>query len=522
MTNGARFDHIVIGGGTAGSVVAARLTEMGDRRVLVLEAGPLHTTPDIETIPPLGVFKLMNSVYDWRDQTVPQAELHGRQVSIGSGRVVGGGGAIAFMFWCRGAREDYDGWAQRGMTGWSWQDVLPSYKRLEDNERGASDLHGRGGPIGVSPPREVSPASMAFVAACLEHGLPLNTDFDSGQLIGAGIIDSSIKQGVRSSTRNFILPALERDNLTLETGVLVRRILIENRRAIGVEYIDETGRMATALSDSVILSAGALRSPQILMLSGIGPADHLTELGIEVVAHNAGVGANLQDHPTLPVIYPLARGKDWNDVLNDASLAQWVEHKTGPYAQIAEVAAYFRAGNAAGPPDFQVVPTRTDYFFQGRRAISCVMNLMTPASRGFVRLQSSDPTMAPLIDPRFLTEASDRDALVAGIREILKIGMLPAFRAYAGEQPFELTHDASSEHILDYIRRNISSHSHPAGSCRAGSDEQSVVDPQLRVHGIEGLRVIDNSVMPTLPRAPTHATAVMIGERGAELVMQAE
>ncbi|WP_432198266.1 GMC family oxidoreductase [Streptomyces sp. bgisy027] len=518
MRQHRHFDHVVVGGGAAGSVVAARLSERDGSRVLLLEAGPLDTTPASDLIPPLGVFQLQRGEFDWCDETVPQQELQGRKVPISAGRVLGGGGAINFLSWCRGAREDYDGWAERGMKGWGWDDLLPSFRRSEDSELGESELHAQGGPIAVTTPRDINPLSLAFVTACVEFGLDLNRDFNSGTLHGAGLTYSNIRNGERSSTRGYLVPAMDRDDLTVQVGAAVQRVLLNRQRVVGVQYLDRSGRRTTVSTESVVLCAGALRSPQILMLSGIGPAQHLTDLGIEVAVDSQGVGANLHDHPTVPVTWPVVRGRTWNDAQTEENITAYAERRRGPLAVLTEVAAYLRCGQASSAPDIQVLPAAVDFSGGGERSLTCMVSLLSPASRGRIRLRSDEPTASPLIDPRYLTDPSDRRTLVEGIRQVMEIATAPAFRVYAGEQPRNISPAADFDAVLDFVRRTMVSINHPVGTCRAGTDNVSVVDPELRVHGVDGLRVIDASVMPHITRAPTHAAAVVIGERGSELM----
>jgi choline dehydrogenase len=300
---------VIVGGGAAGAVVAARLTENPGRRVLLLEAGPADTTPSAKAIPPLGVFQLQRGEFDWCDVTVPQAELNNRRVQISAGRALGGGGAINYMAWFRGARQDFNGWADRGMKGWGWQEVLPRFRRGEDSELGESALHGTGGPIAVTTPRDVNPMNLAFVTAGVEAGLDLNRDFNSGDPDGVGLMYSNIRNGERDSAAcGYLTAALGRPNLTVRTGALVKRVLLRGQTAAGVRYTDSAGESREAHAATVVLSAGALRSPQLLMLSGIGPADHLREAGIDVAADLPGVGANLHDHPLGIVVWPVVRG----------------------------------------------------------------------------------------------------------------------------------------------------------------------------------------------------------------------
>ncbi|MFD6153267.1 GMC family oxidoreductase [Streptomyces sp. NPDC060243] len=514
-TAGGPFDHIVVGGGAAGSVLAARLSEDPACRVLLLEAGPEDTDPRIPQ--PHGLFAgLLRGDLDWSYDTVPQEQLGGRTVPVSAGRVLGGGGAINYQVWSRGNPLDYDEWAAGGMTGWAWDDVLPAFRRIEDHERGTSAWHGTGGPVPVTTPKDVSPLSLAFVTAAVESGLPLNRDFDGGEQDGAGLLHGNVRDGERhSASRAYLTPAVGRPNLDIRTGAQVTRVLLDGTRATGVEYVAD-GSVRRAHADSVVLCAGAVRSPQLLMLSGIGPAGHLAERGVEVVQDLPGVGRGLQDHPAAVVSWPVVRGETWLDAMSERNQALYAEDRRGPLASVGQAAAFLRVGADAPAPDVEITPMLIDFLDNSTPGLSCLVTVLKPRSRGTVRLASARPADAPLIDPRYYEDAKDRELVVEGLRRTLAIGDSPVMRALVGPASFPAATDDAA--LLESARRSAVSFNHPAGTCRSGTDDASVVDPLLRVHGIDGLRVADASVMPALPRAHIHAPSVMIGERAAEFM----
>ncbi|GAB7036669.1 MULTISPECIES: GMC family oxidoreductase [Catenuloplanes] len=509
------YDNIIVGGGAAGSVVAARLSENADRRVLLLEAGPADSDPNIPA--PHGVFPLLRGPLDWSYTTTPQPHLDGREIPISGGRLLGGGGSINYQSWFRGHRLDYDTWSAHGMKGWSFDEVLPAFKRSEDHELGASHWHGTGGPIPVTTPRDLSPLSLAFIAAGVDQGMSLNRDFTGAELDGVGLMYGNLRDGERvSAARGYLHPAADRPNLEVRTGALVRRVLTESGRAVGVEYTDDSGSPTTVHADSVVLSAGGIRSAQLLMLSGIGPADHLSEHGIDVVADLPGVGSNLQDHLSAMVIWPVTHGTTWLDAYTQENVTRYQRDRRGPLASVGQAAGFLRAGRDAPAPDIQLLPMLIDLSGSGRPGFTCLVTLLTPDSRGTVRLRSADAASNPAVDMRYLESAKDRRTLIDGLRATMALGESPIFRAVTGE-PFlpGATDDTALEQA---VRASAISINHPAGTCRAGVDEASVVDPDLRVHGVIGLHVVDSSVMPTLPRGNIHAPSIMIGERGAQLI----
>jgi choline dehydrogenase len=516
----AEFDYIIVGAGAAGCVVAAQLTQDPAVRVLLLEAGGLDSDPDMSV--PVGALNTWRGQADWCDFTVPQPQLDGRRVAISAGRVLGGGGTINFTAWCRGHRADYDGWAARGMHGWAWDDVLPYFRRSEDNELGASYYHGTHGPIAVTTPKDVDPLSLAFISAGVEYGLPLNRDFNGAELDGVGLLYSNVREGERSSSaRGYLRPALSRPNLTLHTDFRVERLLLENGTARGIVGRDIQGRQVSYEAGTVVLSAGAIRTPQLLMLSGIGPADHLRAHGIDVVLDLPGVGGNFQDHPAAMAAWPMRRGSSLLDQMGtDEARELYATQRRGPLASLVQTAAFLRCAEDAPAPDIVLSPMLFDMTGGGQGpAMTCLVTLLNPESRGTVRLASADPQTAPLLDPRYLATTRDKRVMVAGLRSALEIFASPTLRASL--DPLAVPAGSADSHLLNSARELLISMNHPVGTCRAGLDRESVVDPSLRVHGMAGLHVIDASVMPDLPRSYTHAPSVMIGERGADLLREA-
>lgn len=515
-TQRKNYDTIIVGGGAAGCVLAARLSEDPERRVLLLESGDADTDPAIPA--PHGAFAVQSGALNWSDLSVPQEKLGGRRVMVSSGHVLGGGGTINFLAWFRGVPLDYDGWAKRGMTGWGWDDVLPYFRRAEDNELGASTLHGTGGPMPVTTAPDVNPLSLAFITAGVEQGLDLNRDFNGVRRDGVGLMYSNVRDGERvSAARGYLHPVLDRTGLTVLTGATTRRVVTRNRAVTGVEYTDAEGRRHLAQSPSVVLSAGTLRTPQLLMLSGIGPANELTAAGIEIVTDLPGVGHNLHDHPIVSAGWPVTRGETWADAASPENTERYAASRRGPLASIGQAAAFLRCGPDAPAPDIQFTPMLMDFTTMSLSGFSCIVTLLTPGSRGRVRLRPDDPQAAPLVDPAYLTDEADASRLIAGLRQALDLGSTASMRALIGAENLPKA-DWDDDQMLSYVRDSLTSMNHPVGTCRSGTDDASVVDPDLRVHGVQGLHVADASIMPDTVRGNTHATAVMIGERAADLI----
>jgi choline dehydrogenase len=517
------FDYVIVGGGSAGCVLARRLSEDPQTRVLLLEAGPPGGALEIRV--PAAMSRLYQSQYDWNYLTVPQEHASGRTVYWPRGRVLGGSSAVNAMIYIRGNRLDYDRWRDDfGCAGWGYRDLLPYFLRAEDNSRGASAYHGTGGPLSVQDLKYRSEHNRNFVAAASQCGAAENDDFNGREQDGVGFYQVTQRDGRRCTAADAYLRASQR-NLTVTTNALVTGLVIEGGRAAGVSYRHGGNEKIARAGAEVILAAGAIGSPQLLMLSGIGPADDLHAVGIYVIADNPAVGANLADHPAVPVMWstPGTRGL-WENSGN-GGLARWFLTHRGPLtSNVAEAGGFARSDPRLPAPDLQWHVLPVAYRDQGltdpaQRALTVLVTLVDVASRGRIRLASRDPRHKPLIDPAYLADARDLGALAVGVR---------LAREYAAAAPLakmcaaELAPGAGAgtdRELRDYIRRGVVTLYHPAGTCAMGADQKnSVVDPQLRVRGINGLRVVDASVMPALPRGNTNAPVIAIAERAADLI----
>ncbi|NEK87838.1 choline dehydrogenase [Blastococcus saxobsidens] len=519
------YDVVVVGAGSAGAALAGRLSEDPTLRVLVLEAG--GTDDVLEVKIPAGLYKVWRTRHDWNYTTDEQPGLGGRKLFWPRGKLLGGSSSINAMIYIRGARADYDEWAERtGDPAWSYDRVLPLFKRMEDNSRGADEFHGVGGPLRVEDLRSPHPWTRAVVESAVAAGYPANDDFNGAAQEGVGQYQVTQKRGRRWSAADaYLHPAGGRPNLTVRTGALTTRVLVEGGRATGVEYRCG-GRLHTVRATrEVVLSGGAVNSPQLLMLSGIGPADHLREVGVDVVHDLPGVGGGLQDHPLVPVVWNVRSGKSLRLAETPVNMAMWKAAGRGPLtSNLAEAGLFTRSRPDLAEPDLQMHFLPVKFWKQAEidpdaEAFTSAVVLVDVHSRGSVRLRSADPTWAPAIDAGYLTDERDVDALACGIeksREIASVG--PLASVLAGEwSPGGTVH--GREALRQSVRDTLESLYHPVSSCRMGTDDQSVVDSQLRVHGIEGLRVVDASVMPTLVRGNTNAPTIMIAERAADLIL---
>ena len=520
------FDHVVIGSGSAGGVVAARLTEDPSVRVLLLEAGPMDDDDMIHL--PAGFSSLFKTRWDWGYQTTAQKHLGGRRADWPRMKGLGGCSSMNAMIYIRGNHADYDEWRDAyGAEGWGSDDVLPYFRRAEGNKRIHNSFHGNDGPLIVEDRRHTHELSHAFVDAAVANGMKPSDDFNGAEQEGAGLYQVTCHKGRRWSVADgYIRPAMSRPNLTVRTEALVTSIDLEGTRAVGVTYRRGGFTESVRVDGEVVLSGGAVNSPQLLMLSGIGPKAHLKDVGVDVKVDLPGVGANLQDHPVSGVLVHTRDTSDLAEKLTLPYLLAAQKAGRGPLtSNVAESGAFFRSRDDLDLPDLQYHFAPTGFWDNGlheptRRAFTLASTLVRVQSRGHVRLRSSDPTWAPEIEAGYFDHAADLDAMIAGIRratEIVREGPLARYVEAAWEPP---SLEPTDEQILASIGRLGQTLYHPVATCAMGTGDDSVVDPQLRVRGVEGLRVADASVMPAVPRGNTNAPTVMIGEKAADLIKE--
>lgn len=529
MPNGS-FDYVIVGAGSAGCVLANRLSEDGQSEVLLLEAGGPDDGRAVR-IPALFP-ELVKTEVDWEYYTEPQPGMADRELYWPRGKTLGGTSSVNAMIYSRGHPSDYDRWADRGSEGWAYEEVLPYFKRSERfvGDDGDPEYHGEDGPLVVADQRSPRDLSRAFVDAASEVGYDRNRDFNGSRLDGFGLFHVTQKGGRRHSLADaYLKPALDRSNLTVETGAHVTRVVFEGDRAVGVSYEQDGRSRRVETAREVILSGGAIDSPKLLLLSGIGPAAHLREHGIDVERDLPGVGRNLQDHLVVYVIYeaPTSATLDKADSPTrlPVNLAKYFLLKRGPLtSNIAEAGGFIRTEETLAAPDLEIqfVPAYVmNHGFDNPEeggGFSLGSILLRPESRGRLTLRSSDPFEAPAIDPRYFTEAADRDLLVAGVRRAREIARASPFDGYRGDEVWPGANVESDEAIVEFIRENGHTDYHPVGTCKMGDDDMAVVDDRLTVHGIEGLRIVDASVMPTIISGHTNAPTVMIAEKAAEMI----
>jgi len=525
------FDYIVVGAGSAGCVLANRLTASGRHRVLLIEAGGEDRNLWIHV--PIGYAKLFaDARHNWLYSSEPEPELGGRSIIQPRGKVMGGSSSINGLLYIRGQAEDFDHWRQLGNAGWSFDDVLPYFRRSEDQQRGADDLHGVGGPLSVSDVSEPHPLCEAFITACEQAGFPRTDDFNGASQEGAGYFQLTTRNGRRWSTaRGYLKQARKRPNLMVVSNALTTRVLFEGRRAVGVEYAQNGAKHVARANAEVILSSGAFNSPQLLQLSGVGPADLLRQHGIAVVADMPGVGADLQDHYQARFNYRCSERITINDMMNSvagrvaAGLKYALFRKGFLTVGAGYAGGFFKTDPSMETPDvqFHFILFSADAVGQqlhpwpGFLASVCQLR---PESRGFVRLKSADPAQAPAIQPRYMTAQADRDCMVAGMQLLRRVMSQRAIARYIEEELMPGPKVASDAELLEFARAKGTTVFHPTSTCRMGSDVKAVVDQRLRVHGFEGLRVADASIMPTVVSGNTNAACVMIGEKASDMILQ--
>ncbi|MEQ1648906.1 MAG: choline dehydrogenase [Hyphomicrobiaceae bacterium] len=524
--NNMSYDYIIVGAGSAGCTLAHRLGEDPHVRILVLEAGGPDTSFFLKM--PSGFAALgEGSPYNWHYRTEPQAHCNNRQMYWPRGRTLGGSSSINAMLYIRGNAWDYDYWRQLGNDGWSFQDVLPYFKKSQHQERGGSLLHGIGGPLNVTDQVTVATVSQVFVEACRQAGYPINADFNGPEQEGIGTYQVTQKNAQRWSTASaYLRPALARGNVTVLTGAQVARVKIEKGQAVGVDYRYDGKDQTTRANREVILAGGAINSPQLLMLSGVGPAEHLKSKDIKVEADVPGVGANLQDHLDASTLYHCTTRETFDTANKLATLARYIFTKTGPgTSPIAEAGGFLKTQNGLSAPDIQLhfIPAfvidhgRTKLGLNGFTLHVCQLR---PESRGTIRLKSNDPFAHPAIDPNYLNAGKDLVTLIAGTKIARDIFAQRAFENRRGEEREPGTNRRTDAELESWIRDRSESIYHPVGTCKMGTatDLAAVVDSQLRVRGVAGLRVVDASIMPTVIGGNTNAPVIMIAERAADLI----
>jgi choline dehydrogenase len=527
----AEYDYIIVGAGSAGCVLANRLSADGKHSVLLLEAGPKDNNLWIHV--PIGYAKLFKEkTVNWMYQTEPEPGLNGRQVFQPRGKVLGGSSSINGLLYVRGQHEDYDRWRQHGNSGWGFDDVLPYFKKAENQQRGADDFHGAGGPLPVSDLLHADPLSAAFIAAAAETGLPVNSDFNGATQEGAGWFQTTTRNGRRASTAvAYLRPARGRKNLHVETAALAQRILFDGRRATGVEY-RQAGALRTArVRREVLVSSGAYNSPQLLQLSGVGPAALLKSHGIDLVLDAPGVGNDLQDHMQVRLVMRCAQPITLNDILNHPirrimAGARYAAFRKGPLTIAAGTSgAFFKTNPRLASPDVQIhfLPFSTDKMGEKLHpysAFSASVCQLRPESRGSLRIRSADPSAAPEIRINYLATETDRTANVEGLKILRKILAAPALKPFVVEEAEPGAKVSSDADLLAFCRQRGSTVYHPTSTCRMGNDPLAVVDVRLRLRGLEGLRIVDASVMPDLVSGNTNAPVIMIAEKASDMILQ--
>jgi choline dehydrogenase-like flavoprotein len=523
------FDYIIVGGGSAGCVMAARLSEVPEARVLMIEAGPRDTDPYIHM--PVGFFKMTGGPLTWGYQTTPLAHANNRTAVYPQARVLGGGSSINAEIYTRGCPEDYDHWAENmGCKGWSAKELHQYFIKSEGNTRLGGKDHGIDGPLGVSDLQTPNHVSLAYVQGCMEFGMPFNPDFNSGKQEGAGLYQTTTLNGRRCSAAvGYLKPILSRKNLTVRTDLFVNRIIVEKGRATAIEVIEGGTAKRIDAASEVVVTAGAIGSPKLMLLSGIGPSAHLQSVGITTQHHLPGVGENFHDHFSTDVTWVLNgphsydkyKKKHWQLMAG----IQYLLFRNGPVASnIVEAGAFWWGDRKEKTPDLQF------HFLAGAgveegvgtvpggNGATCNSYHTRPRSRGYVRLRSSNPTDAPEINPNSFADAYDLDRHIEGIKVTQEVGNTRAMRKFVDREHFPGPSVKSRADYIEIARANARSSYHPVGACKMGTDDMAVVDPQCRVHGIEALRICDSSIMPQVVSSNTNAPTIAIAEKAADMI----
>ena len=514
-------DYVIVGAGAGGCVLADQLSATG-ATVVLLEAGQRDRNPNAKI--PAAFSKLFMGKHDWNYSTAPQSELNNRELYWPRGKMLGGSTSINAMIYQRGHRHTFDQWAAAGNDGWSYGDLLPAFMSLEDQEHGASDFHGTSGGLAVSDLRTVNPMTTAMVDAALEVGFPANDDFNDDTQVGFGTYQVTQRNGVRSSAATaFLKPAMKRPNLTVITGAHATKVVMSTGRASGVEWVDRKGTHVTTATSEVILAGGAINSPQLLMLSGIGPAAHLSSLGIDVVHDAANVGQNLIDHLACGGAYSINEPVTLAHAEKLGPVLEYVTKRTGMLtSNVAEAGGFVTLGDGPVPDiQFHFAPVFFLDHSQDSPKDDGIMigpTLVDVKSRGEITLASKDPFDAPVIDPRYLSDPTDLWLLVEGCKLAREFAEQPALRSYIASEFKPGPGVQTDAQWAEHVRAMSESMYHPVGTCAMGPDDDAVVDPQLRVNGIDGLRVADASIMPSIVNANTQAISMVIGKRAADFI----